>query len=958
MDPESYTGDGAGMHAEPPISPQPVADAEEEGEGIQPAPLQPDPPAADIFRRPNHAHMDFSKGWISSISMGAVLTLVALAFSNGMSLQAILTLLAGSGVSIHVVKHRIATATAAERRLRHRRSSQFVLNSNDRGVSSGAEVVFWSISMGGALVTVYFLGGGFVTFGLSLLGWHRITNTLITRYLDNLTQEKLLETRMFFRRVGITVENALVLRLLKQWLENAAPSRYKPPSRPGESVRRAQLQERGVDYISMLAGLITFGLTYSRFEWSWISAYTGLSFATIRSAMLLYLYLMRRARVAQVMDDLRARRVTDPNVIAETLALNAYLATRGGDNLADSAVMFSRTVDVVRFVPLALVARMLPDRARAVILGFIGSATVAAAIQWRTAAEAVADGNVEPENVINYVYDNSPFNRGIRALLYSVPFILFYVAIYALVRSETGVSAGTLAAPFFIGALALTGILFVLIYMNITSIDSAILRVCPIIKKSHRCMVLCGRSEGHTQDEQLAEVVAEVNIARTLADIQADRARIGAAGVDMVTPPPPDIHPNSFTGRAREWVRDHIRRRRQSDVVALADMAIVPPEALYQQDVPAGGEANFRLEPVGELVGDVGRYRLAGVQGQDGRLISHDIIEVVVNHAPSMDGRVTLLHRNGYRTEVFPDGLQEIHHPDQGFMALHPDGRVTRHPVVVVQEPVSDRHVVIDMTTLEEERDPDAVSIDISVNAVDDVSTDGRERDSVVVEIDPPADGGVDSGSDTSSGNSGASMGSNWAIFPQGTPGFANDFQDKTPEILDLFSGFYQSLLEEGFDLETYENDEEDQEKRATVRIVGIEEEEEEDVYDEDEEWYNKRPETPKKIKTTDEAMPEYEISEKLVIHPKTYEHFAQEDDVTRSSWIEGELDIEDVVSIPSVQVLRAKSLHLSSFHYHHTPVMSSFSSFHHHDPMHLKAPLLAGGLHSVFHAAGIHFGS
>ncbi|MCH9754206.1 MAG: hypothetical protein K0T99_04835 [Alphaproteobacteria bacterium] len=989
----------------PPARPAPPA---------PPAPTETNRGLAVVRRVASH----FSPTRIAeSLSIGSAITLAFFYLSNGMSYQAVIAMLMASGFIVHITRERIFIGRRNPDRppLLTRGSSQDVMHSTSRGVATGAQVVSWCVSGGAALVTVFFAGGGALTFTVALLTSNRIINNMLARYLSSLSNDKLIRVKDIFRQIGLSIENKFLLEIIKNWLRRASKSKYPPPSRPAEAVLRRQLQDRGIDYLSLFVALITLGATYSNFDMAEISAATGLSFAVVRTAMRLYLYLMERARVALIMDDFDNRGVSDPDAIAEVLVRNLHLATRFGDRLADFAVMINRTGNVIKFFPLALIIRILPDRARNIIAGVIGPATVAAAMQWRIAAEAVRDRDIAPENVINYVADRSPVNRLLRTLIYILPFLIALVVGYFLIKEFLEVSTETLAPSVIIGGLAFIGVMSAIIYRYIAHIDNACLTGLPCLKKSDKCMVLCGHSEGHTGAELRAEAEANARRATLQADLQErerrrrrsrvrqERERGGPANqISNINLPRP-----SMAQRARRFFS---RRGTRLSAAAAAAAAAANNADAEDDESPFEG---FSLIPT-RLEDGVGHYRLGDASGN---IVQNDVLEVRMNH--QIPGRLTVIHSGGFRREIYPGGLQEVHHPEQsqGFLVIHPDGRQEIRTSTVHQP----TQTVVDISPLgssesnnstnsseSEETAPndqdanleeghrgvlarsfggllDYASAATGIGSLLNNALGSEDRAQSAAAAAPAANGMVtididevlddndyddadddydddadDESSEAGSTNSGSSSNSSanqfWSLFPPLEANFSDKFEDGTPEILDLLSGFAISFDDP--EKETSVDEEADQENRVTARIIGKEDEQEYDDYDEEEEWRGKKHKKQEKNKLIDLAMPEDGVSETLSIHPKTYEHFTRDDDVTRSGWLEDRRDVEMNESTVLLAPIHGKHMPLPSSQLHHAPMvaMPSFHS-HHHAPLHLKAPSLAGGMHSAFHLAGIHSG-
>lgn len=892
---EDNTGDAA-----PPPSPQagaaPPPDVRiqnQAGAAPQPQAGSAPPPGAGTVATGNE------QSFIGTLSMAAVITLVTKHLSGEMSYPLLIGILFAAAGSIHVLRNKINNIPSSST------DSKSVFKSEAKGLSIGANLVSWVTSGAVATITITLIGGGVITFALSLYASHSITHRLIDEYIQRVSGAKENEVKEFFKGIGRRIERDVVIDFLRRMLINSTPSRYDPPSTPGEAERRLMLVRSGIDYISILTAIITFGLTYRNTPWIEIASYTGLSFASIRSILSLYLSFMVKAKREDNLQKLKVQGVTDTTELATALAKDMVPEIATVDFFADVGVMGSRTMDVIKYVPLTLLAKALPETGKKIVEAVVGPAAAAAAIQWAVAARGVIDANVRPEGVINYVYDNSPLNRAIRASAYTSPFVLFIIASYFIIIAKTSVPHETLAAPFIICGLILTAVISAVMYRYIHTIDNFLLSILPPkIRDSHCMGKFCSRSQGHTDAELQANTRADQRIAETTAALDAEVARDAAAALLASA--------GGFTSAIAQ---------------PLSPTAGAPfPPARTAVNVDAAMLANFRAEPIQD-VGSTSTYRLHHTDGQahatiaeiklyndeDGRFSMTRTDGVIEEHYP--DRRKELHRTDGFKEVHYADGTREISHPREGSAIFHPDGTSQSFPAVVVDQP--------------EPQDHDS--------GADDNADDSSQ--------DEEGSAGGEGGDSSSMGSGGgASIGSNWSIGPEISQNFSDAFQSSAPEIVNLFSSFGELQEEDGL----FDSGEEEvpTEKMATIKVFGIEEEEEDDGLDEEEEIRGKKPEMKEVGKRDDVRLDEEITSGKLYIHPERHEKFDQKDDVTRFSWVEDDMAPVEILPV-AVPVMRATHhMPLRATHsHHHTKI--SFSSYYYHAPVHIKAPSLSG--HSAF---------
>jgi len=191
-----------------------------------------------------------------------------------------------------------------------------------------------------------------------------------------------------------------------------------------------------------------------------------------------------------------------PQFAREILEAGAYV--HGGD-LARFYARFANIAPeflwLIAEMPLALLLRVVPERARGPLEIAIGAEIFRRADDFRLAIQAVT-ANVSPENVGNAIADNSLFNRLVRVVIYSLINLSLTIATPWATLSAIFGQQAVVNISFGVGGIIWGIVSSVLIYIKLPSIDALVLKIIP---NTDRVMVFFGHSEGHTVAERNSE---------------------------------------------------------------------------------------------------------------------------------------------------------------------------------------------------------------------------------------------------------------------------------------------------------------------------------------------------------------------------------------------------------------------------------------------------------------------
>lgn len=411
--------------------------------------------------------------------------------------------------------------------------------------ASAMNVLFSGLS---SIVTARSLDLGLLSGAGSFAVYYYFINRLmhmVAHYIDNGSDELRERIIAALGMLGSGIRDRVGVHVVLRWVrESISPSQYPAPARPGEAVRRQELQERGAEIMSTVVGALVFLANFSGASIHWAAIYGSFAWGGTRLPLFAYMGLMRMAHQY----DIRRRFMAQGNYNTRDLAValvteGSAIPTIGGDVLASIGIIGGRLLGIMKWMPLILISKALPASGQKMLLSVIGTNVAASTINLAYAVDATLNPEVPPEDVINHVHDNSPVTSFKRVLFFEFWIFMFYMVAaittialfkrYDVLTSSQSFDA--LYAGLTIFGVVLMLITSLLIYSNIDSLAQKAERNCcvrPLLRSS--CFKAwwgyTGGSEGKTPEEiegnriaqgRIEAIVAEesnIGIRRTIRD--------------------------------------------------------------------------------------------------------------------------------------------------------------------------------------------------------------------------------------------------------------------------------------------------------------------------------------------------------------------------------------------------------------------------------------------------------
>jgi len=343
--------------------------------------------------------------------------------------------------------------------------------------------------------------------------------SMVASYIDNGSEE--LRNRIInaLAMFGSEIRDRVGVQAVLRWVRESIPRSQDPlPSRPGEAVRRQELQERGADTISIIVGSIVFFSNMSGSGIPWAAILASCAWGGIRLPILSYMGLMRMAQQAEIRERFQQNGNNNRQELARALVLGGSATFFWPEGvLATIGILGGRLLGIMKWIPLILISKSLPASGQKMLLSVIGANVAASTINLVYAVEAILNPDVPPEDVLNRVHDNSPVGKAKRALFFLFWIFVFYaIAAIAVVASvkECNALESTQSLNALYAGTAIFGVVFMvimtlIIYSNIDSWAQKAEKNCcirPLLKSAcfRGWWGYTGGSEGQTPEERKA----------------------------------------------------------------------------------------------------------------------------------------------------------------------------------------------------------------------------------------------------------------------------------------------------------------------------------------------------------------------------------------------------------------------------------------------------------------------
>jgi hypothetical protein len=295
-------------------------------------------------------------------------------------------------------------------------------------IRRGISIASWVV---GALAgTIAFAGGVpvgsvllLIVTGIGYAG-SEIGVTAVIARLDRLEGGRLLALAERIGQVAL-VEN-IGNRLCVAFLGYSLGTRYRRPTSIANAAQRARIQDRGVEFLALLSALGYGGAGVVRFGITADVVMTGLlTFTTIMSVGRGYLVAIRHgaelhrgglARILSMQNDVARQ--------ARILQGSLYAPTTIGDFLIWCGVVGKPLIRAGFMLPLALLAKILPNSAKNAVLGIVGADVLSEVEEAFISANLLGEG-VLPEHVEDVAEKKTTKYKVFWTLIYSIfPFFM------------------------------------------------------------------------------------------------------------------------------------------------------------------------------------------------------------------------------------------------------------------------------------------------------------------------------------------------------------------------------------------------------------------------------------------------------------------------------------------------------------------------------------------------------